>query len=296
MESTSILSAIAPLILALMMLGLGLSLTFKDFQQLSQSPKAVITGTLLQIIGLPIIGFSLTQLFNMPAELAVGLMVLVACPGGPGSNLVSFLCRGDTALSISLTAISSVLAIVTIPLVTSLSYRYFMGADLAQFSVSKFSFAVLCITLIPILIGILIRHKSSKIAELAEKPVKIGSILFLLLLVGSTFYKERANLPLLIGQSGLPVILLAIVTVLFGFGVAKLLNFNSAIQKTFAIELGIQNGALAIVIAGNFLNSTEMAVPTALYSPVMITLAVLFLVHAGIQPKRNAVEAETLGA
>lgn len=282
MESTSILSAVGPLILALMMLGLGLSLTAGDFKKLFVSPGPVLWGSALQILGLPIIGFILTQLFSLTPELAMGLMVLVACPGGPGSNMVSYLSRGDAALSVTLTAISSVMAIFSIPIVTIFAYQHFMSGDLQDFSIARTSIAIFLITLVPILVGMIVRNRFPVLADKAKTPVKIGSIAFLLLLVVSIFYKEREKLPMLIGDAGAPVLSLAIVTIAFGFIAGRLLGFSIPVQKTFAIELGIQNGALAIVIADSFLSSSEMAIPAALYSPVMITASLGFLIHAGV--------------
>jgi len=279
MQNSQLLSLIAPLILALMMLGMGLSLTVNDFSRLFIKPKAVLLGVGLQTIALPVTGYFLLIFSGLTAELAVGFMLLVACPGGPGSNLVSYICRGDAALSVTLTAISSLLAVITIPLVVNFSIAEFMQAGHVNISVLKTVLAVLFITLVPLSLGMVIARRFPAFAAAAEQKVKFFSILFLLALVFYTFYKERNHLSELIQQVGLLTILLCILTLLIGFLVSRMLGFNSRIQKTIAIEVGIQNSALAIVVAGSILQSNLMAVPAAMYSPVMISASLMFLLY-----------------
>ena len=182
-------------------------------------------------------------------------------------------------VSVTLTAISSLLAVITIPLVVNLSIVEFMQAGHQNISVLKTVLAVLFITLVPLAMGMVIARRFSAFAAAAEEKVKFFSILFLLVLVFFTFYKERNHLPELIQQVGLPMILLCLLTLLIGFLVPKLLGFNTKVQKTIAIEVGIQNSALAIVVAGSILQSNLMAVPAAMYSPVMISASLMFLLY-----------------
>lgn len=271
---------IAPIILSIMMFGMGLSLVFNDFKRIWVQPKAILLGSALQLLLLPIVGYALAKAFALPPALAVGFMILVACPGGPGSNLVAFLSRGDAALSVSLTAISSLLAVFTIPLVVNFSVSEFMQNDEMEFSAVKTSLLVLIITAIPVTLGMVVARSSPKFAACCERPVKIISIVFLLLLVISTFIKARHNLPVLIHQVGLPTILLCVVTMLIGYLSARFSKLDGPACKTISIEVGIQNSALAIVVATTLLNDAELAVPAAMYSPVMITACMLFLLHA----------------
>ncbi len=271
---------IAPIILAVMMFGMGLSLVFNDFKRIWVQPKAILLGSALQLLLLPIVGYALAKAFALPPVLAVGLMILVACPGGPGSNLVAFLSRGDAALSVSLTAISSLLAVFTIPLVVNFGVSEFMQNNPMEFSAVKTSLLVLIITVIPVTLGMVVARTSPNFSTNCERPVKIISIVFLLLLVVSTFIKARHNLLELIQQVGLPTILLCVVTMLIGYLSAKFSKLDGPACKTIAIEVGIQNSALAIVVATTLLDDAELAVPAAMYSPVMITACMLFLLHA----------------
>jgi len=278
MSDISFVSLLAPLILALMMFGMGLSLAWRDFTRLARQPKAVLLGSFLQMVTLPLIALGLVEVLAIRAELAVGMMVLAACPGGPGSNLLAYLCRGNSALSVTLTAISSILAVITIPFVSNLSLDWYLQQQ-HSISVVKTVSAVLMITLFPIIVGMAVAKSWPALAKRAQSWVKIGSIIFLLILVVTTFYKAKDQLATLIEQIGLAVVLLSIATVIVGFLVSALFKLNNADQKTIAIEVGIQNSALAIVISANILQSNVIAIPAAMYSPVMITVSLLFLLH-----------------
>jgi bile acid:Na+ symporter, BASS family len=280
MPISSMLSVAAPIILALMMLGMGLSLKVSDFKRLLLQPKAILIGSSLQLIALPILGYLIVRVLGLEKELAVGFMILVACPGGPGSNLLTYICRGDAALSVSLTGISSMLAVITVPLVVNFAIIEFMQGAEENLSVVKTVVAVLLITMVPLSLGMVISRLFPSISARMKNTVKYSSIAFLLLLVVSTFYKERSHLPELLSQVGLPTLLLCLLTLTMGFLVSKLFKLSNAIQKTIAIEVGLQNAALAMVVAGSLLNSNAMAVPAAMYSPVMISASLLFMLHA----------------
>lgn len=280
MQNMQVLSLFAPLILAFMILGMGLSLKINDFTRLIRQPKAVVLGLSLQVISLPLLGFLINSVFALSGPLAVGMMILVACPGGPGSNLLTYICRGDAALSVSLTAFSSVFALVTIPLIVNASVLYYMQVDEYDISVVKTLVAVLVITIVPLIIGMFVHNKHPHFTAKVEPKVKVASIVFLLILVVSTFYKSGEELAEFINTMGMPVILLCVSSILMAALVAKIFKLSAAVQKTISIEVGIQNSALAIVVASSLLNSNEMAIPAALYSPVMITASLLFMLHA----------------
>ncbi len=289
MQSFDILNMLAPLVLAFMIFGMGLSLKLEDFYRLVLQPKAVILGLSLQLLFLPLLGFLLNYFFDISGSLAVGMMILVACPGGPGSNLLSYICRGDAALSVTLTAFSSIFSLLSIPLLVSLSVELYLLDNTVSISVAKTISAVMIITIVPLLIGMFIYKRFPTFATRVEPKLKFASIIFLLVLVVSTFYKARNELAGLITVMGLPIVLLCVSSIVIAYIIAKSSRLNSAIQKTISIEVGIQNSALAIVIASSLLNSNEMAIPAALYSPVMITASLLFMLHTWFRQRQQAI-------
>lgn len=282
MESNILTALFLPLALGIIMLGMGLSLTIADFKRVAIYPKATIIGLSNQLILLPLIAFGILYLFPMKPELAVGFMVLAACPGGATSNLLSHLAKGDTALSITLTAISSVITVFTIPLIINYSMEVFLGEGLfVKLPVLETMGQIFIVTVIPVSIGMWIKSKKPKLAERFQKPVKIASAIFIVLIILGAILKERENLLPFFAQVGLPAFFLNLVTLLVGFGSARLLKLNGPQSASISIESGIQNGTLAIAIATSsvLLNNPQMAIPPAVYSLIMFGLgglAVLF--------------------
>lgn len=268
-----------------MMFGMGLTLTVADFTRLLQQPKGVLVGTCAQLLGVPLMAMLVINISNISAELAVGILILAACPGGPGSNTLAFICRGNAALSVTLTAISSCLAIVSIPLVTNLGLDWYLQTS-QSISVVKTVLLIMGVTMLPLILGMGLARAWPHLAKRAEPGIRVGSILGLLVLVAVIFYRSRAQLPQLIDQVGLSVVLLCICTIGLGFAVSKVLALDNRDQKTIAIEVGIQNSALAIVVADRILQSTTMTIPAAMYSPVMITAAALFVLHYAVSRYR----------
>ena len=281
MEASALTKIIAPLVLALMMIGMGLSLVKDDFKRVLLYPKAVGVGTLGQMIILPLIAFALVSVLPMQPEIAVGVMVLACCPGGPGSNLVALLCRGDAALSVSLTAVSSLLASFTIPLIVHFATGHFLNqqAELEFLKLLDMGVKVCILTLVPVFIGMFIRNKAPEFAAKSEQPVKLGSVVFLVILVVSIGFKEKGNLLSLLEQAGLVGALLCVCTMGAGFLMARLAQLNLAQSRSIMIEVGIQNAALALMITTVMLNSTAAAIPAAVYSPVMLTISGLLIAY-----------------
>lgn len=280
MEPSQLTHLIAPLILALMMVGMGLSLVKSDFVRIAQQPKAVLLGSVLQLAMLPMIGFAIAMAFDLSPAIAVGVIILAACPGGPGSNLVSYIARGDAALSVTLTAISSLLTALTIPFIVNLGLRVFMSEEAVSFSVLDMGIKVFLITIPPILVGMSIRRKNAVFADKMAPFIKSGSMIFLLALIVSVALKEKDNIVDLVTQAGLPAVTLCLMTVLMGFIISKVFSLPQAQRKTIAIEVGLQNAALAIIIASSLLGQDEMAIPAAVYSPVMLFMALMFIMNA----------------
>lgn len=262
------------------MLGMGLGLTVRDFKRVLIEPKAVLLGLTAQLIGLPLVGFLLVNLFSLPPELAVGVMILAACPGGPTSNLMTYLVQGNVALSITLTAISSLITVFTIPLVVNLAMQQFMGeATALQLPVLTTVIQIAVITLIPVTLGMLLHHYAPKFAAQVEKGVKWLSIVFLTLIVVGLLAKERANVASFFLQVGWVTLALNLSTMLLGFAIAAFAKLDTPSQKAIAVEVGIQNGTLAIAIASapTFLNTPTMAIPAAIYSLIMFITSAIFV-------------------
>ena len=195
MESSILTAVFLPASLFIIMLGMGLSLVVDDFRRVALYPKATLIGLFNQIILLPIIGFALALLFGLPNELAIGLMLLCACPGGVTSNLISHVSRGDTALSITLTAISSFITLVSIPIIMGFAFRYFAEAgQKVEVDAVGMLTQVLVIVIIPVSIGMFIRSKKEAFALRMDKPVRIISVVLFLLILVSIIIKERANI------------------------------------------------------------------------------------------------------
>ncbi len=280
MESSFLTAIFLPLALFVIMLGMGLGLTVQDFKRVLVEPKAVVLGLIAQLIGLPLVGFLLASLFPLSPELAVGVMILAACPGGPTSNLMTYLVRGNVALSITLTAISSLITVFTIPLVVNIAMQQFMGEAAAlqlPFLTTVIQIAV--ITLIPVSLGMLLHHYAPQFAAQVEKGVKWLSIAFLTLIIVGLLAKERANVASFFLQVGGVTLALNIGTMLLGFAIATVAKLDTSSKKAIAVEVGIQNGTLAIAVASapTFLNAPTMAIPAAIYSLVMFATSAVFI-------------------
>lgn len=256
--------------LIIIMLGMGLSLTFGDFRRVLLYPKSIFIGLVNQLILLPIIGFGIAYLLNLPPEIAVGIMILAACPGGPTSNLISHLAKADLALSVSLTALSSLITIITIPFIVTFALTNYM--DMGQnieLNIPGTIAQIFIIVVIPILVGMAIRKYAPKFALRMGKPVRIMSGLVLLLIIVGLVIKEKENFGSYFKQAGLAALLLNVITMVIGFYVARLFKLGRAQATAISIESGIQNGTLAISIAVVILNNTAFAIAPAVYSLLM---------------------------
>jgi BASS family bile acid:Na+ symporter len=266
----NISTAILAISLIIIMFGMGLSLVFNDFKRILISPKAILTGLVNQIVLLPLVGFILIKVFTLPPEIAIGVIILAACPGGPTSNLITHLAKGDTALSVSLTAISSFITLLTIPFVINLGLNTVLGENTPiKLDVLQTIAQVFVIVIIPVVLGMLVRAKKEAFANRMEKPVRIASaIVFVLVLVG-ILLKERANIVPYFQQAGIVALLLNVVTMLLGFLAARIMKLSFRQGISISIESGIQNGTLAIAIATVLLNNTSYAIAPAVYSLIM---------------------------
>lgn len=269
MTAADIISKIfLPLSLAIIMLGMGMTLKISDFTIILKKPKAILIGLSNQLLFLPIVGFSLAIAFNLDPIMAVGLMILVTCPGGPTSNLITQICKGNIALSVTLTAIASVVSVFTIPFLLSYALGYF-GTDTnvtIKLPILDTIIQIMGITIIPISIGMLIRHFKTNFANRMEKPMRIASTVIFIVVFIAVVAAKFDMLGNAMKEVGLVTLLLNLITMGLGYLTAVLfkLKFKSAISIT--IESGIQNGTLAIVIATSILNNIEMSIPTVAYT------------------------------
>ncbi|WP_313483201.1 bile acid:sodium symporter family protein [Acinetobacter variabilis] len=273
---SGIITIFLPLALAIIMVGLGLELTLKDFARVSQHPKAVLVALFCQLILLVSIAFILCKVLALPPLLAVGLMLLAASPGGSTANLFSYLFKGDLALNITLTAINSVVAAFTLPLIMNFSMMHFMQ-DSQQISLQFGKILqVFGIIIIPVAIGMLIRHYAPALTVKLNKPLRIFAVIFLVLIIAGAIYSERANIAEYLTQVGLATALFCFFSLMIGYFVPRLMNINSAQARASAFEIGIHNSTLAMTIALTVMSSTVVAMPAAVYSIFMYIFAAIF--------------------
>ncbi|MEM7550948.1 MAG: bile acid:sodium symporter family protein [Bacteroidota bacterium] len=264
--------------LIIIMFGMGLTLTLDDFKRVIVNPKAVLIGLVNQMIFLPAIGFLIIFIFPVSEAVAIGLILLAACPGGATSNLIAHLARGDTALSVSLTAVSSAITVITIPIIVNLGFVFVQGSGTAfQLDVIQTIGQVFIIVLIPISIGMLIRRFKTKFADKMDRPVKVASgVVFVLVVIG-LLIKESNNIVPYFQQAGWLTVILNIATMVTGYASASLFRLNKAQRISISIESGIQNGTLAISIATVLLQNSTYAIAPAVYGLVMFATSVVVI-------------------
>lgn len=290
MQSTLLTNLFLPLALGVLMLGLGLGLTTEDFRRIARYPRAVVTGLVLQILVLPWVAFALALVFNLPPALAVGLMLLAASPGGATANIYSHLARGDVALNITLTAINSVLALATLPLILNLSLEYFMGAGQYVPPPIRKVVEVAVIILFPVIIGMLIRARAPGFAASMEKPLRLFAVLVLVLLIVVAFVQAWDTLLTWLAAVGLACLLFNLASMGLGYGAPLALKLPRKQAIAIAMEIGIHNGTLAIYIALNVMDNATMSIPAAVYSLLMFFTAAVFGWRITRNPARESVE------
>tara|TARA_B100000676_G_C17903867_1_gene746151 strand:- start:130 stop:978 length:849 start_codon:yes stop_codon:yes gene_type:complete len=273
-----VVTKIAPLALALIMLGLGLGLTTKDFLRVINHPKDFIIGFVCQLIILPIVAFILIKVLGTPIELAIGVMIIAAAPGGITSNVLTKFAKGDVALSISLTAIISIISIITVPLIV-FSSANILGTSLITENISLTGTALKMagVVAVPVIIGMIIRKFaenfiSSKISIIN----KITGFLFLIVFI-AIWIEEKENILTYIAQAGLVVFILNIAMMFIAYQIAK--SFASGIKqrKCIALECGLQNGTLAVFVATQISNDIVYMIPTAAYALIMYITGFAFM-------------------
>ena len=269
---------ILPLALAFIMFVLGLGLTGGDFLRVIKQPRDFFVGAFSQIILLPIIAFILVKVWPVAPELAIGVMIIAAAPGGVTSNLLTSFAKGDVALSISLTAIISLLCVITIPFIVLTSVGLLSDTNIAQdISLFNMSRDMFLIVTVPVILGILLRRFASGAALKCEPIAKKVSIaLFVLVLLGAII-AERENVISYFAQAGLITLLLNVVMMIVAYYVAHLLASGKEQKKCITIECGLQNGTLAIFVATSIFGGGMYVIPAATYSLIMFATSLIFV-------------------
>ena len=279
MENGNIITQIfLPLSLAFIMFSVGLELTIEDFKRVAFQPKDFIVGAFSQLILLPVVAFALLSVWSIEPALAVGVMIIAACPGGVTSNLMTYLARGDTALSVSLTAIISLLAVVTLPLIVSFSIIHFMGAATAPaLSIKNTVIGVFAITTVPVIIGMTVNRYASAFARKFERFARIiASVLFVVIIIGA-IAAERANVADYIKQAGPVTLSLNLIMMALALFIARVGRLGDRQKTAITLECGLQNGTLAIFVAATLIGSKTMMVPGAIYSLLMFPTAIVYV-------------------
>ncbi len=291
---TLVNSVVIPLCLFLIMMGMGMTLITNDFKRILKYPKAVSIGLLNQLILLPIIGFALANIMPLRPEYAVGVMLLVLCPGGTTSNLFTFLAKGDVALSVTMTAIASVVTVFSIPVVLSFSLIHFMGAGSEfQLPIIKTMISLFVITILPISIGMLIKRFAPRVADSSQVIVSRFGVTFLTFLVVFLSYVQRDIIVEALIATGPVSLLLNLSTMALGYYSSKWLGLNLAQRTSITMEVGLQNSTLSIFMALTLLSNYDMSMTPAIYTLVMfLTAGILVRIFSAKYNKMKKTEIE----
>jgi BASS family bile acid:Na+ symporter len=275
-----IATKIAPIALALIMLGLGLSLTIKDFIRVIKIPKDFFVGFICQLILLPIVAFLLIKLLNIPAELAIGVMLIAAAPGGVTSNILTKFAKGDVALSISLTAITSLVSIVSVPLIIFNSIDFFEIDNFSKdISMTGIALKMFFVVTVPVITGMIIKKFAKNFIFNKALIIQRVSIFLFVFVFIAIYIEEWDNIVSFIGRAGLITLTLNMTMMIIGFYVAKSFASGVAQQKCISLECGLQNGTLAVFVGTQIFDGSSMVfiVPAAAYALIMMITSIIFI-------------------
>ena len=278
MEGTELITMVntkvVPICIFLIMMGMGLSLVPNDFKRVLKYPKAVSVGLLNQLILLPLIGFGLANIMPLEPEYAVGVMLLVLCPGGTTSNMFTHLAKGDVALSVTMTAVASLITVFTIPVVLNLSLQHFMGeGNEFQLPMMATMISLMKLTIVPIIIGMLIKAFAPKFADSSQIHVSRFGVLFLTLLVMFLTYIQQDIIVSAIIATGPVSLILNISTMALGYYSSRWFGLNTAQTTSITIEVGLQNSTLSMFMALTLLANYQMSFTPAIYTLIMLFTA-----------------------
>jgi BASS family bile acid:Na+ symporter len=269
---------VLPLALAFIMFALGIGLTLEDFTRVARQPRDFLIGAAAQMLLLPLVALTLVTLWPMHPELALGVIIIAAAPGGVTSNILTAFAKGDVALSISLTAITSLLSVLTVPLIVTAAYAHLIGDAASQdVSITRTALSVFAIVTVPVLLGLAVRHFADGFALRFEPAArKVSTVLFVVVLAGAIL-QERANIVTYFAQAGLITLTLNIVMMALAFLLALLFASGQRQRTAISLECGLQNGTLAIAVAALLFGGGLATVPAATYSLIMFATGLIFV-------------------
>ena len=276
-----IIDIFLPLSLIFIMFTLGLGLTFSDFTNLIRRPKSFFVGIMNQMLILPLVAFIIISLMGITKEIAVGMMILASCPGGVTSNMITKLAIGDTALSISYTAVISILAIFTLPIITGLSMNHFMGSEAPPLNILSLGLTMFFITAVPVGIGMLVRSKNKSFADAFEvTATKISTVLFIIIILGALASEWDTFINNFL-QLGPAIVLLIVMMLLIAYTSSNWFKMSNKQSITVAIESGIQNGTVGITVGNLIINPVSglsiLSIPSGVYSILMYFICLPFV-------------------
>ena len=273
-----VVTKIAPIALALIMLALGLGLTSQDFLRVAKQPKDFLVGLICQLILLPIIAFLLLKIFNLPLEIALGVMIIAAAPGGVTSNVLTKFANGDVALSISLTAIISLISIISVPFIVFKSAELLEVTEISkEISMIGISMKMFLVVTLPVIIGMLIRKFATNFVMSKSQLIERISVFLFVIVFAAIWVEEWENIMGYIKQAGLITLVLNIVMMFIGYYVAKFLASGVSQRKSISLECGLQNGTLAVFVASQLFTEITYLIPTATYAIVMFLTSIIYV-------------------
>jgi len=272
-----IVTKIAPLALALIMLGLGLGLSIADFSRVLRSPKDFITGFIGQVILLPIVAFILIKVFTLSPELALGVMIIAAAPGGVTSNVLTKFANGDVALSVSLTAVVSLLSIFTVPLIIYNAANLIGVEIVKEISMLTISLKMFLVVTVPVLIGMVVRSFFTSFIDSKTLLIQRASIILFIIVFTAIWTEEWDNILNYLSSAGLITLILNIIMIFLGYYIAKFFASGLPQRKCISLECGLQNGTLAVFVATQLFDDIAFMVPTAAYALIMFVTAIIFV-------------------
>ena len=273
-----VVTKIAPIALALIMLALGFGLTSQDFLRVAKQPKDFLVGLICQLILLPIIAFLLLKIFNLPLEIALGVMIIAAAPGGVTSNVLTKFANGDVALSISLTAIISLISIISVPFIVFKSAELLEVTEISkEISMIGISMKMFLVVTLPVIIGMLIRKFATNFVMSKSQLIERISVFLFVIVFAAIWVEEWENIMGYIKQAGLITLVLNIVMMFIGYYVAKFLASGVSQRKSISLECGLQNGTLAVFVASQLFTEITYLIPTATYAIVMFLTSIIYV-------------------
>ena len=273
-----IVTKIAPLALAIIMLGLGLGLTLNDFKKILQNPKIFFVGIFSQIVLLPIIAYILLLLIKVPTAIALGVMIIAAAPGGVTSNVMTKFANGDVALSISLTAVCSLISIISVPLIVFSSAKLIGVSNISEeITMTGIALKMAGVVTLPVFTGMIIRKFTENFISNNIKFIERTTGFLFLIVFAAIWIEERNNILSYLSQAGIIVLTLNIVMMMFAYYLAKVFSSNIEQRRCIAIECGLQNGTLAVFVATQIFNDIIYVIPTAAYALIMYITAFIFM-------------------